>query len=191
MSASPRDHRDRKAELQPDGAGPVGTYEAAGTGEAEAPAASASARASRRLEIAAAATAVGMTAAVFLLAGAIDLRVEQAGMTPRSWPQLLGVLGLGLSTILLLTAVLRPPQSRSELEASTRPGWLRLLFTVAATLAFLVAWPLLGFVFAAPLFIAGVTAIAGGRGFRALLIYPVVMATLIYALFHLLLKVPL
>jgi hypothetical protein len=40
-------------------------------------------------------------------------------------------------------------------------------------------------------FIAAVTAIGGGRGYRALLIYPVLMAALIYALFNLLLKVPL
>ncbi|WP_458111103.1 tripartite tricarboxylate transporter TctB family protein [Arthrobacter sp. R1-13] len=191
MNASPLNRRDRKAEAQvPNGVEPAGMTVAPGE-EAEAPVASASASPSKWLEIAVAAAAVGLTAAVYLLGGAIELRIEQPGMTPRSWPQLLGGLGLALSIVLLLIAVLRPPQSRSELEASTRPGWLRLLLTVAATIAFLAAWPLLGFVFTAPVFIAVVTAIGGGRGVRALLIYPVVMAALIYALFNLLLKVPL
>lgn len=191
MNASPLNRRDRKAEGQtPNGVEAAGMSAAPGE-EAEAPVASASARASKWLEIAVAAAAVALTAAVYLLAGAIELRIEQPGMTPRSWPQLLGGLGLALSIMLLLIAVLRPPQSRSDLEASTRPGWLRLLLTIAVTIAFLAAWPLLGFVFTAPVFIAVVTAIGGGRGFRALLIYPIVMAALIYALFNLLLKVPL
>lgn len=191
MNASPLNRRDRKADAPtPNDVEPAGMSTAPGE-EAEAPVASASASPSKWLEIAVAATAVGLTAAVYLLGGAIELRIEQPGMTPRSWPQLLGGLGLALSIMLLLIAVIRTPQSRSDLEASTRPGWLRLLFTVAATIAFLAAWPVLGFVFTAPVFIAVVTAIGGGRGFRALLIYPVVMAALIYALFNLLLKVPL
>jgi putative tricarboxylic transport membrane protein len=191
MNASPLNRRERKAAVQlPDGAGPAGINTTPGE-EAEAPAASASARPSRWLEIAVATAAVGLTGAVYLLGGAIDLRVEQPGMNPRSWPQLLGGLGFGLSVILLVTALVRPPQPRSDLDASTRPGWQRLLLTVGATLAFLAAWPALGFVFTAPVFIAAITAIGGGRGIRALLIYPIVMAALIYALFNLLLKVPL
>lgn len=197
MNVSPLKRRGRKAVVQPpQSAGQAGIYPAVGMSptageEAEAPAASVSARPSRWLEITVAAAAVGLTGAVYLLGGAIDLRVEQPGMTPRSWPQLLGGLGLGLSIILLVTALVRPPQPRSDLDASTRPGWQRLLLTVAATVAFLAAWPALGFVFTAPVFIAGITAIGGGRGIRALLIYPIVMAALIYALFNLLLKVPL
>lgn len=189
MSASPLRRRGSKAAVEPPhGEGPAGLDLG---GEAEAPAASASARPSRPLEITVASAAVAVTAAVFLLAGVIELRVEQPGMTPRSWPQLLGGLGLGLSTILLITAIVRPPQPRSELEAATRTGWLRLLLTVGATLVFLVVWPVLGFVFTAPALIAAVTAISGGRGVRTLVIYPVVMAAAIYALFNLFLKVPL
>lgn len=189
MSASPLKRRGRKASVEPPySEGEAGLHTG---GEAEAPAASASARPSRALEIVIAAAALGITGTVFLLSGAIELRVEQPGMTPRSWPQLLGGLGVALSAILLLNAVLRPPLPRSELDAATRTGWTRLLLTIGATVVFLVAWPLLGFIVTAPVLIAAVTAIGGGRGIRPLVIYPVVTAALIYALFNLFLKVPL
>ncbi len=147
--------------------------------------------ASRWLEIAVAVTAVILTGTVLLLARSIEMRVDIAGMNPRSWPTFLGGLGLALSLILLITAIAKSPAPRDEIEPATRTGWFKLLLTVAATIAFIVVWPLLGFVVTAPVFIALVTAIAGGRGIRSLLIYPVIMAAVIYALFNLLLKVPL
>lgn len=189
MSASPLKRRGRKAAVEPPySEGPAGLDT---DGEAEAPVASASASPSRALEVVIAAAVLAITGTVFLLSGAIELRVEQPGMTPRSWPQLLGGLGLALSVLLLAYAVFRPPLPRSELDAATRTGWLRLLLTIGATVVFLVVWPLLGFIVTAPVLIAAVTAIGGGRGIRALVIYPVVTAALIYALFNLLLKVPL
>jgi hypothetical protein len=146
---------------------------------------------SRWLEIAVAVTAVALTSTVLVLGRSIELRVEVPGMNPRSWPTFLGGLGLGLSLILLITAIVKSPQPRDDVEATTRSGWFKLLLTVAATIAFVVTWPLLGFLVTAPVFIAAATAIAGGRGIRQLLIYPVMVAGLIYALFNLLLRVPL
>lgn len=142
-------------------------------------------------EIVIAATAVALTGSVLLLASAIELRLDQPGMTPRSWPTFLGALGLGLSLILLVTALVKAPRPNDDIESTTRAGWAKLLLALAATIVFIVVWPLTAFVVAAPVFVAAVTAIGGGRGIRALVIYPVVMTGALYAMFNLLLRVPL
>lgn len=141
-------------------------------------------------EITIALTAVALTGSVLLLANAIELRLELPGLTPRSWPTFLGALGLGLSLILLITALVKAPGPNDN-ESTTRAGWIKLLLAVAATIAFIVVWPLTAFVVAAPVFVSAVTAIGGGRGIRALVIYPVVMTGALYAMFNLLLRVPL
>ena len=141
-------------------------------------------------EITIALAAVALTGSVLLLANAIELRLEQPGLTPRSWPTFLGALGLGLSLILLITALVKAPGPNDN-ESTTRAGWIKLLLAVAATIAFIVVWPLTAFVVAAPVFVSAVTAIGGGRGIRALVIYPVVMTGALYAMFNLLLRVPL
>ena len=141
-------------------------------------------------EITIALTAVALTGSVLLLANAIELRLELPGLTPRSWPTFLGALGLALSLILLITALVKAP-GPSDNESTTRAGWIKLLLAVAATIAFIVVWPLTAFVVAAPVFVSAVTAIGGGRGIRALVIYPVVMTGALYAMFNLLLRVPL
>ncbi|PXA68322.1 tripartite tricarboxylate transporter TctB family protein [Cryobacterium arcticum] len=142
-------------------------------------------------EITIALTAVALTGSVLLLANAIELRLELPGLTPRSWPTFLGALGLGLSLILLITALVKAPRPSDDNEATTRAGWIKLLLAVAATIVFIVVWPLTAFVVAAPVFVSAVTAIGGGRGIRALIIYPVVMTGALYAMFNLLLRVPL
>ena len=141
-------------------------------------------------EITIALAAVALTGSVLLLANAIELRLELPGLTPRSWPTFLGALGLALSLILLITALVKAP-GPSDNESTTRAGWIKLLLAVAATIAFIVVWPLTAFVVAAPVFVSAVTAIGGGRGIRALIIYPVVMTGALYAMFNLLLRVPL
>ena len=141
-------------------------------------------------EITIALTAVALTGSVLLLANAIELRLELPGLTPRSWPTFLGALGLGLSLILLITALVKA-LGPNDNESTTRAGWIKLLLAVAATIAFIVVWPLTAFVVAAPVFVSAVTAIGGGRGIRALVIYPVVMTGALYAMFNLLLRVPL
>ena len=132
-----------------------------------------------------------VTAAVYLLAKNIEVRVETPGVGPRTWPELLGATGFGFSALLLLMALLGRTADRSDLDSATRAGWLRLLMTIGATVVFIVLWPLVGFIYIAPLLISAVTAIAGGRTIRALIAYPILATAGIYALFHLLLKVPL
>jgi hypothetical protein len=147
--------------------------------------------ASRRLELAGAAVALVVSVLLVVLAGKIGVRAETGGIDPRWWPRLLGLIGLGLSAILLVTSLLRPPPQRDEVEAATSSGWVRCLMAVGLSVAYIVGWPVVGFVPATVVLVAAATAVFGGRGVRALLVFPLGLAAFLYVLFHTVLKVPL
>lgn len=149
------------------------------------------ARPSRRLEIVCAAIAVAGSGALVLLARAIEVRNETGGIDPRWWPELLGIAGLALGVLLLVVAVVRPPFDRDDLEAATRQGWVRVGIAVALAVAFVLLWPVVGFLVAAPVFLVVATYVFGGRGWKTLVLFPLLMTAGIYLLFHTLLKVPL
>ncbi|WP_024875706.1 tripartite tricarboxylate transporter TctB family protein [Saccharomonospora piscinae] len=146
---------------------------------------------SRALEIASAVVAVGATGAVVLLARAIEVRRETGGIDPRWWPELLGLLGLALAVVLLVVALVRPPAAREGIESPTREGRLRLGATVALAVVFVALWPVAGFLPTAPVFLCATTYVFGGRGWKPLVLYPLVLCGLVYLLFQTLLKVPL
>ncbi|EHR60550.1 tripartite tricarboxylate transporter TctB family protein [Saccharomonospora cyanea] len=145
---------------------------------------------SRPLEIVCASLAVAGTGALVLLARAIELRRETGGIDPRWWPQVLGLVGLALAVLLLLVALVRPPAQR-DVEPATRPGWIRLGAAVSLAVVFVVLWPVAGFLPTAPVFLCAATYLFGGRGWKSLVLYPVVLSGLVFLLFHTLLKVPL
>jgi hypothetical protein len=149
------------------------------------------ARASRRLEIVCAALAVAGSGALALLARAIEVRAETGGIDPRWWPELLGLMGLALGAALLVVVLVRPPFNRDDLEAATRQGWVRVVASVALTVAYVLAWPLVGFVVATPVFLLAAVLLFGGRGWKTLILFPVLTTGFIYLFFHTLLKVPL
>jgi len=149
------------------------------------------ARASRRMEIVCATLAVVASGALVLLARAIEVRNETGGIDPRWWPELLGTLGLALGAALLVGVLVNPPFDRDDLEAATRQGWVRVVASMALTTAFVLAWPLAGFVVAAPVFLLVAVLLFGGRGWKTLILFPVLTTGFIYLLFHTLLKVPL
>jgi hypothetical protein len=149
------------------------------------------ARPSRRLEIVCAAIAVVGSGALLLLARAVEVRNETGGIDPRWWPELLGIAGLALGALLLVVAVVRPPFDRDDLEAATRQGWLRVGLAIVLSVAFVLLWPVLGFLVVSPIFLVAATYLFGGRGWKTLILFPVLMTGFIYLLFHTLLKVPL
>jgi hypothetical protein len=149
------------------------------------------AQASRRMEIVCAALAVVASGALALLARAIEVRNDTGGIDPRWWPELLGTLGLALGAALLVVVLVRPPFDREDIEAATRQGWVRVVASVALTTAFVLAWPLVGFVVAAPVFLLAAVLLFGGRGWKTLILFPALITVFIYLFFHTLLKVPL
>jgi uncharacterized membrane protein YhdT len=146
---------------------------------------------SRRLEIVTAAVALAASIAGYALAQAIELRTETGGVDPRFWPTLLSLLGGALSAALLLIAVLRPPFDRSDLEASNRQGATRLVVALVIAILYVVLWQLAGYLVATALFLAALLWVFGGRGWKTLILFPVITTAFTYLLFHTLLKVPL
>lgn len=149
------------------------------------------ARSSRRLEIICAALAVAGSAALLLAARAIEVRNETGGIDPRWWPEALATVGLVFGALLLVIAIARPPFSRDDLEAATRQGWFRVCAAIVLAVVFVLLWPVLGFVLVTPVFLIAATYLFGGRGWKTLILFPVLMTGFIYLLFHTLLKVPL
>lgn len=146
---------------------------------------------SRRLEITTAAVALAASVGGFALAQSIELRTETGGVDPRWWPTLLSLVAGSLSIVLLVIAIFRPPFDRSDLEVSSRQGWVRLGAALVCGILYIVLWQLAGYLIATALFLAALLWVFGGRGWKTLILFPVLTTAFTYLLFHTLLKVPL
>lgn len=150
------------------------------------------ARPSRKLERAIALSLVALSLLGIIGSRLIAVRTETGGVDPRWWPTVICGLSLALSLLLTVVTFTRPPFDREDLEVTNRGGWFRLAWTVVLSALFIVAWTLTGnFVIPAVLLLAVLMWVYDGRGWKALVIYPVVTVLFIYLLFHTLLKVPL
>lgn len=147
--------------------------------------------ASRRLEVVCAGVCLALAVTLYLGARGIQVRTETGGIDPRWWPQLLGLAGIALSTLMLLTALLRPPLQAEDLQTTTRVGRARLALALVASVALGVLWPLVGFVPAAAVFVAALTYLFGGRGWRTLVLFPALLTGFLHLVFAVLLEVPL
>lgn len=146
---------------------------------------------SRRMETLAATLCVVITGLIVVGAQNIDVRTETGGFDPRSWPTILGWVGLGLSVALLASSALRPPPARAGLDVVNRRGVLRCVTATILTGAYIAVWDLTDFRVATPVFLALVVAVFGGRTWQSLALYPLLTTTGIYLLFHTVLQVPL
>lgn len=146
---------------------------------------------SRRLEVVCAVVTLALSVTLLVAARGVDVRTETGGIDPRWWPQVLGVAGTALSVALLAVALMRPRLPREDLITATPTGLRRLVLALLACVALVVVWPQVGFPPAALVFVVALTALFGGRGWRTLLLFPALLTGFIYALFAVLLKVPL
>lgn len=147
---------------------------------------------SRRLDIGAALGLSAFFAIVLVGSRMLQSSVATEGMTIRSWPTMISVVGLVCSVILLVKSFIGQPEGRGELEASSRQGWRRFLFAlVAVALGVLMWWLGLNFIVVTPFLVAAVMWIGGARAVKPLIILPVITTVIIFVLFVLLLKVPL
>lgn len=138
----------------------------------------------------AAALAVGGT--LLLLTQNIAEPDIATGLSPRWWPGILGgiicLLSIGVA---IKDQVVTADKSGDELTQPTRLGMIRVAAVIAAAFGYGVLWYFLDFRIATFVLVAGLASIIGGRGWRALLLFPFVVSLVLYALFVLLLKVPL
>jgi hypothetical protein len=144
----------------------------------------------RRLIGPAAALAVGGT--VLLLTQNIAEPDIATGLSPRWWPGILGgticLLSIGVA---IKDQLVTADKSDDELMKPTRLGMIRVAAVIAAAIGYGVLWYFLDFRIATFVLVAGLAFIIGGRGWRALVLFPFVVSLVLYALFVLLLKVPL
>jgi len=150
------------------------------------------AKPSRRLEQAIASVLVLLSIIGILGSRAIPVRTETGGIDPRWWPTVMCAITLVLALALLVVSLTKPPYDREDLEVSNRGGWYRLLWTIVVATVYIIAWTLTGnFVIPSVLLLVVLMWVYDGRGWKALVVYPLVTVAFIYLLFHTLLKVPL
>ncbi|GLU48223.1 tripartite tricarboxylate transporter TctB family protein [Nocardiopsis ansamitocini] len=159
-----------------------------GTGEGSAPEAARTPSRLRELVPALAGLAVGAAALVLSMQIPEGNRLTQ--FSPRWWPEGLALLLMGLSLLHAGLSWARPRALEAPEEA-TRAGAVRLVAILAAILGYGVLWYFVDFRVSTAVLFAGLTYIGGGRGWKALLIFPVITTAVLYLLFGVLLRVPL
>lgn len=127
---------------------------------------------------------------LFALARSLELPDRPLSVSPRIWPTALGIGMIGLSLVQIVLSFRRPTKQDDDLEPTTRVGLLRVAGFVLAVLAFGALWYYVHFLISATLLVAALTWIAGGKGVKDLLAFPVGITVLLYLLFAVLLKVP-
>ncbi|RUR01942.1 tripartite tricarboxylate transporter TctB family protein [Labedella endophytica] len=145
----------------------------------------------RTMEIVVAAVGLAVGLAGILLAQGIELRAETGGIDPRWWPTVLSIGSAALAAALLVAALVRPPFDRSDLETVGAGGWRRLLLATVIGAAYVAGWQLVGYLGATVVFLALLVWVFGGRGWKTIVLFPVITTGFTYLLFHTLLKVPL
>jgi len=160
-------------------------------------------RPSRALEITAAAALLAFCGTYLGLALQLSLRREAVAgqMDARTWPTVLGVLGVLFAVALLVVAITRSPSSRDDLERIAPGGWVRAGLTLVLSAAFVGVWGVSDvvafgyriqlFPIAVAVFMAALLLVYGHRRWLGLIAYPVGVAAFVYVLFGMLLRIPL
>lgn len=150
------------------------------------------AKPSRKLEKATAISLAVLSTVGVIASRAIAVRTETGGVDPRWWPTIICAISLALSILLVVFAFTKPPFDRDDLETSNRGGWYRFAVSIILSTLFIIAWTLSeNFVVPTAILLAALLWLYEGRGWKALVLFPVLTTTFIYLLFHTLLKVPL
>lgn len=129
-------------------------------------------------------------AAVWMLARGIELPQRPTAVSPRIWPEILGIGLIALSVLQIVLAFVRTPPPDEDTEPITGIGVRRVFGFVAVIVAFGVLWYYVHFLLSGFVLVAALTWVAGGRGLKDLVLFPAVIVVLLYGLFALLLKVP-
>jgi len=108
---------------------------------------------------------------------------------PQWWPTVLGVALVVGAVALAVLGTLRP--AAPEEEPASGHGVAQLVAVLALIVAYGAAWYQLHFLVVTGPLIAGLVYVTGGRGVRALIVFPAVTTVLLYVIFGLLLRVPL
>lgn len=131
--------------------------------------------------------AIGL--ACFVLTGQIDLAREGQAFGPRWWPTALSVTMIVIGGVLVVQALMH--RITSDEPRITRSGGITLTVTLTLIIGYGFAWQYLDFRAVTVFLLAGLVFAFGGRGIKALMIFPVATTLVLWAIFGLLLRVPL
>lgn len=126
---------------------------------------------------------------IFALARAIEIPARTTAVSPRAWPEALGI-GIAALSLVQVGAAFFKTSAEEDTEPATALGVRRVAGFVLAVVAFGFLWYFVHFLVSGMALVAGLTWIAGGRGIKDLLVFPAAVTVLLYGLFALLLKVP-
>lgn len=130
---------------------------------------------------------------LFMLVGAraIVVRNETGGIDPRWWPTVIAI-GIVACGLWMLANSLLGNHLEREVAPSRRTGWIQAIATVAGIVVVLVLWRLgITFLMLGPAFLIAINWVYGLRRWTSLVLFPGIIAALLYGVFRLLLKVPL
>ncbi|KZF03896.1 hypothetical protein A2J03_27760 [Rhodococcus sp. EPR-157] len=144
---------------------------------------------SRVYEVGIGLAVVILGAAVYVMTNRIDVAREGQSFGPRWWPTALAVSMVVIGMILIVQAVIS--RIVSDEPPITTSGAFALSATLALIAVYGIAWQYFDFRVVTVVLLAGLTAISGGRGIKALVVFPVITTVILWAIFGLLLQVPL
>lgn len=143
----------------------------------------------RGYEIGIGAAVVSIGVLCFVLTGQIELAREGQAFGPRWWPTALSIAMVVLGAVLIVQAL--TTRITSSEQRITRSGGIALAATIALIVFYGFAWQYFDFRAVTVVLLVGLTFIFGGRGIKALLVFPVVTTLVLWGIFGLLLRVPL
>lgn len=122
-------------------------------------------------------------------ATALELSAVDGSVGPGWWPTVLGGL-LVAGAVAIAAVALRRPDPVPEERVSAH-GLGRLGAVIAAIVVYGIGWQFFHFLPVTVVFLSVLLFVTGGRGIKALVLFPALTAMVLYGLFGLLLRVPL
>lgn len=147
----------------------------------------------RLRELVPALAGIAVAVLVFVLITEVPDDTHQTQFSPRWWPEGLAFVLLGLSIAHGVVSAIRPPTQAEDDGPGelTRSGVLRLLSMLAVIAGYGVLWSFIDFRVSTTILFIALSYLGGGRGWKALIAFPVVATMTLYLLFGVLLRVPL
>lgn len=143
----------------------------------------------RGYEVAVGGAVAALGVACLVLTSQLELSRDGGAFGPRWWPTALSIAIIATGVVLVVQAVIS--RVSSDEPRITRSGTATLAATVAAIVGYGIAWQYLDFRAVTVVLLIGLTFLFGGRGIKALIVFPVATTLILWGIFGLLLRVPL
>ena len=135
--------------------------------------------------------AVSILLGVFILIQTQSIRAGNQEIGARFWPTMLAVGLIGLGAVLVVTNVIRGTRPDDIPERISAWGLSRFAGAAVVLIGYLMLWRVLQFWLITIVVVFLLSVLFDRRGWKALILFPVVIGLTLHLLFIVLLKVPL